>query len=99
MCETICMVGHSYSPHSEKIPNTIYGGSVCTCVGQGGAGRCDSRLELAMLYYLRSFKKAFITEARPAGMGSMASSPLMDMGAGAPVSKEKVRRAPSPPFV
>jgi hypothetical protein len=55
-------------------------------VCQGGAGRCDARLESAMLYYLRAFKKSFITETRAAGMGS---SPLMDM-AGAPVSKEKV---------
>ncbi len=66
---------------------------VCVCVcflrAQGGAGRCDPRLECALLYYLRSFKKSFITETRSVGMG-MGASPLMD-ASGAPVSKEKVR--------
>jgi hypothetical protein len=64
---------------------------VCVCFlrAQGGAGRCDPRLECALLYYLRSFKKSFITETRSVGMG-MGASPLMD-ASGAPVSKEKVR--------
>lgn len=31
---------------------------------QGGSGRCDSRLEMAVLYYIKNFRKAFITDGR-----------------------------------
>jgi hypothetical protein len=54
-------------------------------VCQSGAGKCDHRLEMAILYYIRNFRKAFITDGR--GVPSLSLSDITTSG------KDKVRIA------
>jgi hypothetical protein len=51
-------------------------------------GKCDARLERAVLYYLRCFRKGFISEQRPSS-GSLV--PLGEPGGSVP--KDKVLRS------
>lgn len=45
---------------------------------QAGSGKCDHRLEMAILYYVRNFRKAFITDGR--GVPSLSLSDITTSG-------------------